>query len=65
MTSYVYNEYDEVTFIIGANGLSTCYLYDEAGRLKETWVEVETNTAASISGGFERISENRYNYRKQ
>ncbi|PQJ80298.1 hypothetical protein [Polaribacter porphyrae] len=63
MTSYVYNEFDEVTFIMGANGLSTCYVYDNAGRLKETWVEVLDNDAAGIIGGFKRVSKNSYNYK--
>ncbi|EZH71782.1 hypothetical protein ATO12_05240 [Aquimarina atlantica] len=40
MTSYVYNQWDELTHIIGANNLATRYEYDEAGRLKKTYVEV-------------------------
>ncbi|CAL2085986.1 conserved protein of unknown function [Tenacibaculum sp. 190524A02b] len=64
MTSYVYNQWDEVTFITGANGLSTCYVYDDAGRLKETWVEVVDNPAAGITGGFKKVSTNSYNYKK-
>lgn len=40
MTSYVYNEWDELTHIIGANNLATRYEYDAAGRLKKTFVEV-------------------------
>jgi hypothetical protein len=64
MTSYVYNEFDEVTFITGANGLSTYYAYDKAGRLKETQVEVLDNPAADIVGGFKRVSKNTYNYKK-
>lgn len=65
MTSYVYNQFDEVTFITGANGLSTKYVYDDAGKLKETWVEVLDNAAAGIEGGFKRISKNSYNYKNQ
>ena len=63
MTSYVYNEFDEVTFITGANGLSTKYVYDEAGKLKETWVEVLDNPEAEIVGGFKRVHKNTYNYK--
>jgi YD repeat-containing protein len=65
MTSYVYNAFDEVSFITGANGLSTHYVYDAAGRLKETWVEVLDNVAAGISGGFKQVNKNSYNYKNQ
>jgi len=63
MTSYVYNKFDEVTFITGANGLSTKYVYDEAGKLEETWVEVLDNPKAEIVGGFKRVHKNTYNYK--
>ncbi len=63
MTSYVYNEFDEVTFITGANGLSTQYIYDAVGRLKEIKPEVITNEAAGIEGGFEKTIEYNYNYK--
>jgi hypothetical protein len=69
MTSYVYNEYDEVTFITGANGLSTCYVYDKAGRLVETWVEVkdlvDNSTEDEDKGGFKKVSTNSYSYKNQ
>ncbi|WP_420553708.1 hypothetical protein [Tenacibaculum aiptasiae] len=66
MMTYVYNEWDEVSFITGANGLSTHYIYDAAGRLKETRVEVVTNTdvTPNIDGGFVKVSTNSYNYKK-
>ncbi len=61
MTNYVYNEWDELSHIIGANGLSTKYEYDDAGRLKKIYAEVlDTPT---ITGGFKKTSENRYNYK--
>ena len=67
MTSYVYNEFDELTFIIGANGLATCFFYDAAGRLDETYVEVqdlvENPTEDTDKGGFKRVSKNTYNYK--
>tara|TARA_R110002051_G_scaffold2660_1_gene14300 strand:+ start:40798 stop:45828 length:5031 start_codon:yes stop_codon:yes gene_type:complete len=63
MQSFVYNKFDEVTYMTGANGLSTYYIYDDAGRLKETWVEVIDNTQTGITGGFKRINENKYNYK--
>ena len=64
MMSYVYNEWDEVSYITGANGLSTHYIYDAAGRLIETQVETVTNVAAGIEGGFKKVSENNYNYKR-
>ncbi|QMU65601.1 MAG: hypothetical protein GKR88_15805 [Flavobacteriaceae bacterium] len=63
MTSYVYNEFDEVCYIMGTNGLSTHYIYDEAGRLKETRVEVLDNPEAGITGGFKKVSKHTYNYK--
>ncbi|WP_025742628.1 hypothetical protein [Aquimarina pacifica] len=63
MASYVYNEWDELTYIIGANNLATKYEYDDAGRLKTTYTEVIDN--ASITGGFKKASENFYNYQYQ
>ncbi len=65
MSSYVYNEWDEVSYIMGANGLSTHYIYDAAGRLKETWSEVIDNTTGGIIGGFKKVSTNSYNYKNQ
>jgi hypothetical protein len=68
MTSFVYNEFDEVAFITGANGLSTQYIYDPAGRLKETRVEVldfVDNNGVPKPGGFKRVSKNSYNYKNQ
>jgi len=62
MTSYVYNEWDEVSYVTGANGLSTHYIYDTAERLKETWVEVLDNPSGGVTGGFKRVSKNEYHY---
>jgi hypothetical protein len=64
MSSYVYNEFDEVTFITGSNGLSTKYIYDSAGRLKETLVEVIDFNNVVGSGGFKPVQKNTYNYKK-
>ncbi len=63
MTSYVYNEWDELTYMIGANNLATKYEYDNAGRLKTTYKEVIDNP--SVTGGFKKVSENFYNYQYQ
>ncbi|MFY7669750.1 RHS repeat domain-containing protein [Tenacibaculum sp. MEBiC06402] len=60
MNCYVYNDWDELTDIIGPNGLSTKYEYDEAGRLRRTFVEVMDTP--SIIGGFKRNKEISYNH---
>ncbi len=63
MTSYVYNEWDEVSYIMGANGLSTHYIYDAAGRLIETQVEAADKVSGDETGGFKKVSKNSYNYK--
>ncbi|MEW7280853.1 hypothetical protein ABW636_19860 [Aquimarina sp. 2201CG1-2-11] len=63
MTSYVYNEWDELTYILGSNNLATRYEYDDVGRLHKTYTEV-VNTS-TITGGFKEISKNTYNYKNQ
>lgn len=61
MNSYVYNEFDELTFILGTNNLGTKYQYDEAGRLVRIYVE--TVDSPTILGGFKLAKEYRYNYK--
>lgn len=63
MTSYVYNEWDELSYMIGANNLATKYVYDDAGRLIETHTEVINDTG--ITGGFKKVGENGYNHKFQ
>ncbi|WP_299600616.1 hypothetical protein [uncultured Aquimarina sp.] len=60
MTSYVYNDWDELTYIIGANNMATKYEYDDAGRLHKTYSEVMDTPG--IPGGFKLNSEINYNY---
>ncbi|WP_405206219.1 hypothetical protein [Aquimarina sp. LLG6339-5] len=60
MSSYVYNEWDELTYIIGANNLATKYEYDDAGRLHKTYSEVMDTP--EIRGGFKLSKEINYNY---
>ncbi|MDC6390947.1 hypothetical protein PP182_19835 [Maribacter sp. PR1] len=62
MTSYVYNEFDELTHILGANNMATEYKYDEGGRLYQTWTEVEDFNGPG-TGGFKKINENKYTYK--
>ncbi|MEC7265412.1 MAG: hypothetical protein VXW38_16850 [Bacteroidota bacterium] len=62
MTSYVYNEWDELTNILGANNLATYFEYDSAGRLLRSYSEVENNN--TVSGGLKQLKEYKYNYKK-
>lgn len=63
MTSYVYNEWDELECILGANNLATKFEYDSQGRLVKTYTEaVDSGTNV---GGFKKTSENFYNYKNQ
>ncbi|WP_348725955.1 hypothetical protein [Tenacibaculum sp. 190524A05c] len=64
MSSYVYNKWDEVSFIMGANGLSLQYIYDNEGRLIESRIEVVDKIPADKTGGFKKVSTNSYNYKR-
>ncbi|WP_010518694.1 RHS repeat domain-containing protein [Croceivirga radicis] len=61
MTTYVYNEYDELTYILGPNNLATQYEYDEGGRLERIYVEVQENSVNP--GGFIKNREYKYQYK--
>ena len=60
MTGYVYNEWDELAYILGNSNLATKFIYDESGRLKETYIEVVDEDG--VIGGFKKISEHNYHY---
>jgi len=62
VTGYVYNEFDELTFIIGNNGLATKFEYDAGGGLKETHVEV-IDFSDGTPGGFKLKSKNNIRYK--
>ena len=62
MTSYVYNQWDELWYLIGSNGLASKFEYDAAGRLVKTYTEIADDEG--ITGGFKLISKNEYNYKK-
>lgn len=64
MTSYVYNKWDEVSYIIAPNGLYTHYKYDDAGRLKEVWQEVVNAPSVNITDGERKVKEYKYTYKK-
>lgn len=55
MTSYVHNEWDEVSHILDANNMYTRYHFDAIGRLEGTYVE-------SFSYGEVHTNEYRYHY---
>lgn len=61
MTSYVYNEFDELAFVLGSNNLGTKYQYDGAGRLIKVYEEIADTP--TITGGFKLAKEYRYNYK--
>lgn len=61
MSSYVYNDWDELTHIIGSNNLATQYVYNEGGQLCSTYAEIADQTG--ITGGFKIISNNKLQYK--
>jgi YD repeat-containing protein len=61
ITGYVYNEWDELTHIIGNNGLATRFEYDAAGRLVKTYTEVIDDVSSGEIGGFKVVKTNTYN----
>lgn len=63
MTSYIYNQWDELSYIIGSNGLATHYVYDAGGRLIETYVEAVNDSG--VTGGFKQSSFINYKYKNQ
>jgi YD repeat-containing protein len=65
ITGYVYNEWDELTAIIGNNGLATKFEYDAAGRLIKTYSEVIDDSANGVTGGFKLVKTNGYHYKDQ
>lgn len=63
ITGYVYNERDELSFIIGNNGLASKFEYDAAGRLEKTSVEVIDNPNAGLTGGFKLKTVSKINFK--
>ncbi len=66
MISYVYNEWDELISILGANNMGTKFEYDAAGRLIKTFTEVQNvDINGSTIGGFVPATETRQFYKNQ
>lgn len=64
VTGYVYNEYDELSYIIAPNGLATHFVYDYAGRLVKTYEEIVKDEENGIDkGGFVLKSKSAINYK--
>jgi hypothetical protein len=64
MTTYVYNEWDELTFIMGSNNMAVKYVYDAAGRTVEKFGEVVDDPDNGIPvGGFKKLESKQYYYR--
>ena len=61
ITGYVYNEWDELTYIIGNNSLATKFEYDASGRLVKTSTEVIDDSPNGVTGGFKVVKSNVYN----
>ncbi|HEX8562835.1 MAG TPA: hypothetical protein VF676_07645 [Flavobacterium sp.] len=63
ISGYVYNDWNELSFIIGNNGLATQFKYDFGGRLEKTYVEVVDDPTNNLIGGFKLKSFNKINYK--
>ena len=61
ITGYVYNEWDELSYIIANNGLATKFEYDAAGRLIKTYSEVIDDSNNGITGGFKLMKSYKMN----
>ena len=63
INSYVYDQdTDELLYILGANNMATSFRYDNAGRLKTSYKEVEN--ADGLDGGFKIISQYKSHYKE-
>lgn len=64
ITGYVYNQWGELSYMIGNNGLAVKFEYDAAGRLIKTSNEILDDTVNGITtGGFKVVKTNMYNNR--
>ncbi len=59
--TYVYNDYDELSYILDSNNLGTKFEYDAVGRLINTYSEIIDSP--NNLGGFKISTKNFYNYK--
>lgn len=63
LNTYVYDENtDELNYILDSNNMATKYVYDNAGRLCQTFQEVEADYPAT-DGGFKLVNKYKYHYK--
>ncbi len=60
-TTYVYNQWDELSYILGANNMATHYTYTPSGKLESTATEVAD--VPGLVGGFKKTAHYQYNYK--
>ncbi|MEO0554166.1 MAG: hypothetical protein AAF149_13245 [Bacteroidota bacterium] len=64
MTSYVYNEWGELEYILDVNNIYTKYEYNAMGQLKAVWRETFTNDNDGASDGKVQLSSTRIHYKR-
>lgn len=62
MITYVYNDFDELTHILGPNNLASQYNYDNEGRLVAVYNE--TVDGQTLAGGFKLAQDYQYNFKR-
>ena len=62
MTSYLYNEYDELSYIFDNNNLGSYFEYDAVGRLTDTYSEAIDEPNIQVIGGFKKVKTIKYNH---
>jgi hypothetical protein len=61
MTAYVYDAVtDDLTYIINNNNMASAFRYDQVGRLKATYTEVEDTD--ELTGGFKMVQQFKLHY---
>jgi hypothetical protein len=68
MTSYVYNDWGELSHTLGTNNFYTEYVYDAMGRLREVWTEVLDRELTAVPEGYTgkvRSSKNKIHYARE
>lgn len=60
---FVYDDFDQLIYIVNDNGLATRFVYDAGGRLIETYVEVFDDPSNGLVGGFKLKTKHKINYK--